>query len=159
MSADSLTYVFKLQSGVSFHDGKQFSAEDAVFSIMKFLVEVSARSRAIFQRIDSCVASDANTVVIKLKAPSEPFLLMFDSTTCAIIPKHVHDGSDYRNNPANQTPIGTGAFSFAEWQRGNFIRLVRGRSTATSSSTGSGSASASRRPVRSRRRRGSTIRP
>ncbi len=125
VSPDGLTYVFNLQSGVTWHDGKPFSADDAVFSIMKFHMEVSPRSRAIFQRIDSCVAGDANTLVIKLKAPFEPFLLMFDSTTCAIVPKHIYDGTDYRNNPANQTPIGTGPFRFGEWQRGNFIKLVR----------------------------------
>ncbi len=50
---------------------------------------------------------------------------MFDVTTTAIMPKHIYDGTDYRNNPANQKPIGTGAFQFVEWQRGNFIRLKR----------------------------------
>ncbi len=128
VGADGVTYTFNLQSGVTWHDGKPFSAEDVVFSIMKFHMELSPRSRGIFQRIDSCVAKDASTVEIKLKGPFEPFMLMFDVTTCAIMPKHVYDGMDaagMRNAPANQTPVGTGPFKFGEWQRGNFIKLVK----------------------------------
>ena len=50
---------------------------------------------------------------------------MFDVSASAIVPKHIYDGTDYRNNPANQHPIGTGPFQFVEWQRGNFIRMKR----------------------------------
>jgi peptide/nickel transport system substrate-binding protein len=128
LAADGVTYTFNLQTGVTWHDGKPFSAEDVVFSIMKFHMELSPRSRAIFQRIETCLAKDANTVEIKLKAPFEPFLLMFDATTCAIMAKHIYDGGDaaaMRNNPANQAPIGTGPFKLGEWQRGNFIKLVK----------------------------------
>lgn len=128
IDAAGTTYTFNLQAGVTWHDGKPFSADDVVFSIMKFHMELSPRSRAIFQRIDTCVAKDAQTVEIRLKAPFEPFILMFDVTTCAIVAKHVYDGMDaaaMRNAPANQTPNGTGPFKLAEWQRGNFIRLAK----------------------------------
>jgi peptide/nickel transport system substrate-binding protein len=60
-----------------------------------------------------------------LDAPFEPFLLIFDCANVSIVPKHVYQGQDYRTTPANQRPIGTGPFRFAEWQRGNFIRLER----------------------------------
>ena len=124
-SEDGLTYTFVLQQGVKWHDGRDFSAEDVIFSIMKFHMEVNPRARAILQRIDRAEAPDAHTVRFTLKAPFEPFLLIFDVTGCAIVPRHIYEGTDFRNNPANATPIGTGPFRFAEWQRGNFIRLVR----------------------------------
>ncbi|WP_235691963.1 ABC transporter substrate-binding protein [Elioraea tepida] len=124
-SEDGLTYTFSLERGVKWHDGRDFTAEDVIFSIMKFHMEVNPRARAILQRIDKAEAPDAHTVRFTLKAPFEPFLLIFDVTGCAIVPKHIYDGTDYRNNPANATPIGTGPFRLAEWQRGNFIRLVR----------------------------------
>jgi len=41
-----------------------------------------------------------------------PFLLMFDATAAAMVPKHLYDGTDYRANPANQRPVGTGPFQF-----------------------------------------------
>jgi peptide/nickel transport system substrate-binding protein len=50
---------------------------------------------------------------------------MFDVSACAIVAKHIYDGTEYRSNPANQRPIGTGPFQFVEWQRGNFVRMKR----------------------------------
>lgn len=125
LADDKITYTFKLQDGVKFHDGTPMTADDVIFSIMQFNMQLAPRARAIFQKIKSATAPDPSTVVLKLDAPFEPFLLMFDVTTCPIVPKHIFDGTDYRNNPHNSTPIGTGPFKFAEWKRGDYIRLVR----------------------------------
>ena len=130
LSPDSKTWTFTLQDNVKFHDGTPMTADDVIFSIMKFHFTLAPRARGVFSNIDSATAPDPHTVVITLKEPFEPFLLMFDVTATAIMPKHIYDlpGADaasYRNNPANQTPIGTGPFQFVEWQRGGFIRLKR----------------------------------
>ena len=125
LSDDKLTYTFKLQPDVKWHDGKPFTADDVVFSIMKFHMELSPRARGVFAKIKDAKAPDAHTVTLTLDAPFEPFLLMFDATGCPMVAKHIYDGTDFRNNPANQKPVGTGPFKFGEWQRGNFIRLVR----------------------------------
>jgi peptide/nickel transport system substrate-binding protein len=125
LSDDKLTYTFVLQDNVKFHDGTPFTADDVIFSIMKFNMELAPRARAIFAKIKSATAPDPHTVVLKLDAPFQPFLLMFEVTACPIVPKHIFDGTDYRNNPNNQTPIGTGPFKFVEWKRGDFIRLQR----------------------------------
>lgn len=125
VSDDKLTYTFNLQQNVKFHDGHPCTAEDVIFSITKFHTELSPRARPIFNKIKGATAPDPQTVVLTLESPFEPFLLMFDVSTCAIVPKHIYDGTDYRSNPANQRPIGTGPFMFSEWQRGNFIRMKR----------------------------------
>ena len=125
LSDDKRTYTFHLQEGVTFHDGKPFTADDVVFSITKFHMELSPRARGIFAKIKEATAPDPLTVKLTLDTPFDPFLLMFDVTTVAMMPKHIYEGTDYRTNPANQTPIGTGPFRFMEWQRGNFIRLRR----------------------------------
>ena len=125
LSDDKRTYTFHLQDGVTFHDGQKMTSDDVAFSIMKFHMEVAPRARSIFARIKQAETPDPLTVSFTLDAPFEPFLLMFDVTSAAIMPKHIFEGTDYRNNPHNQTPIGTGPFRFVEWQRGNFIRLGR----------------------------------
>jgi peptide/nickel transport system substrate-binding protein len=125
LSDDKKSYTFHLQENVKWHDGQPMTADDVIFSVMKFHFELAPRARGVFSKIKEATAPDPHTVVFTLDAPFEPFLLMFDVTATAIMPKHIYDGTDYRNNPANQKPIGTGPFQFAEWQRGNFISLKR----------------------------------
>jgi peptide/nickel transport system substrate-binding protein len=125
LSDDKKTYTFTLQDNVKFHDGHPMTADDVIFSVTKFHTELSPRARPIFSKIKQAAAPDPQTVVLTLDTPFDPFLLMFDVSACAIVPKHIYDGTDYRTNPANQHPIGTGAFQFVEWQRGNFVRMKR----------------------------------
>ncbi len=120
-----LTYTFHLRQGVRWHDGAPFTAADVVFSIKTFLPETSPRARSIFAHVTSVQALDPYTVELKLDQPFAPLLLGLDAYTTPIIPRHLYEGSEYRKNPANEKPIGTGPFRFGEWQRGSYIKLVR----------------------------------
>jgi peptide/nickel transport system substrate-binding protein len=125
VSEDGRVYTFHLQEGVKWHDGQDFTADDVIFSAMKFNMEVAPRLRNVLQGVAECTAPDPHTVRFVLKQPFQPFLLCFDATALPIVPKHVFDGTDYRSNPANIRPVGTGPFRFVEWQRGNFLRMER----------------------------------
>ncbi len=126
ISDDGKVYVFELQSGVKWHDGKPFTADDVVFSIDKFLREVHPRARVIItQFVESVTAVNPEKVEIRLKQPFAPFLKAFVSDNMPMVPKHIYDGTDYKTNPANQTPIGTGPFKLKEWKRGSYIILTR----------------------------------
>ncbi|MCC7272593.1 MAG: ABC transporter substrate-binding protein [Alphaproteobacteria bacterium] len=125
VSPDGLTYTFKLQQGVKWHDGKPFTADDVVFSAKTYLTAVHPRSRPIFQRCEEISAPDPETVVFKLKGPFAPFIMAWEPSTAPIVPKHIYEGTDFRANPANNTPIGTGPFKLKEWVRGSHIHFVR----------------------------------
>lgn len=123
-SDDGLTYTFKLKSGVKWHDGKPFSADDVVFSVDKFLRKTHARLRASLEPLESVRAIDAQTVEFKLKYPFGPFISLFDTGSMPMIPKHIYENTDFATNPANAKPIGTGPFKYKEWVRGSYIQLV-----------------------------------
>lgn len=126
VSPDGLTYTFELQSGVKWHDGKPFTAADAEFTIDKMLREVHVRTRAVINKyVASVRAVNPATLEIKLKEAFPPFIMMFEVGTMPMMPKHIYEGTDFRNNPANQKPIGTGPFVFKEWQKGSHIKLAR----------------------------------
>jgi peptide/nickel transport system substrate-binding protein len=126
VSPDGLTYTFDLQEGVTWHDGKPFTADDVVFSIDKLNRETHPRTKLIInQYVDSVRATGPLAVEIKLKEPFAPFLSLFEVGTMPMMPKHLYDGTDYRKNPHNQHPIGTGPFMFKEWVRGSHIKLER----------------------------------
>jgi peptide/nickel transport system substrate-binding protein len=120
ISEDGLTYSFELHENVKWHDGKPF------FSTDKFLRETHPRLRALMnQRVESVSADGDYKVVFKLKEPFNPFIYAFEVSTMPMVPKHVYEGTDFRTNPANNTPIGTGPFKFKEWRRGSYIHLVK----------------------------------
>src|SRR5690606_32328621 len=125
ISQDGLTYTFQLQEGATWHDGKPFTAEDVLFSLTEYLPEVHARARNNFSHIESVTKTGDMTIVIKLKQPYAPFINSFEVSSAPIVPAHLYKGTDFRNTPANQTPIGTGPFKFKEWQRGRFVLLER----------------------------------
>ncbi len=125
MSPDGLTYTFHLRSDVSWHDGVKFTARDVVFSCAVMLPQLNPRSRAAFSHIASIKAPDAYTVIFTLKQPFNAFLLSLMASSAPMMPAHIYEGTDFRTNPYNFKPIGTGPFQFAEWRRGQFIHLTR----------------------------------
>lgn len=125
VSEDGKTYTFKLQDGVTWHDGTAFSAADVVFTADVFLRETHARLRASLKHVESITAPDDTTVVFQLKNPFGPFIGIFEAGTMPIVPKHIYEGTDYKKNPANNTPIGTGPFKFTDWVKGSHILLKK----------------------------------
>ncbi|WP_040701914.1 ABC transporter substrate-binding protein, partial [Sulfitobacter indolifex] len=125
ISDDGLIYTFNLVENATWHDGKPFTARDVVFTCGDFLMEVHPRARAIFENCESIKALDDHRVQFTLKQPFGPFLMGFEMSTAPMIPAHLYEGTDYRTNPNNESPIGTGPFKLAEWRRGQYIRLER----------------------------------
>ena len=123
-SDDGKVYTFKLKPGVKWHDGKPFTSADVVFSI-EFLKQTHPRARANFAQAEKIETPDANTVVFTLKQPFGPFIGVFETGSLPMLPKHLYEGTDYKTNPNNNTPIGTGPFMFKEWKKGSFIHLVK----------------------------------
>lgn len=124
VSPDGTRYTFKLQRNVKWHDGKPFTADDVLFTFGEFLVDVHPRSKAVFQRT-KVTKEDDYTVVFTLSEPFGPLIRSFDTIGAPILPAHLYRGTDFRKNPANANPVGTGPFRFKEWKRGEYIHLVR----------------------------------
>lgn len=126
ISPDGLTYTFHLQTGVKWHDGKPFSADDVVFSLSDMLPKTHARARVPLNKYVAAIDKiDDATVRITLSRPFPAFILMFEPGCTPMMPKHIYEGTEYMTNPANQSPVGTGPFMLKEWKRGDYIKLER----------------------------------
>lgn len=124
VSADELTYTFKLRAGVKWHDGQPFTSADVKWSLESGLAE-NARAQGVVKNIASIATPDDATVVITLTRPYAPFLQQMKVFDTPILPQHVYGTGDLASNPANRAPIGTGPFKFDSWQTGQTVTLVK----------------------------------
>jgi ABC-type transport system substrate-binding protein len=76
ISADGLTYTFKLRSGAKFHDGAAVTADDVVYSVERLLGMGKGAAPLIGMMVEkgSTKAPDVATVVFTIKRPAAIFL-------------------------------------------------------------------------------------
>jgi peptide/nickel transport system substrate-binding protein len=120
---DPLTYIARLKRGVLFHNGRELTSADVVYTFRSFL-DPSFRGRSgAYRLVASVNALDPYTVEFKLKEP-------FGSFPINLVMGIVQDGSGAENA---LNPIGTGPYrleQFAADDRlvlGAFDRHHRGR--------------------------------
>jgi peptide/nickel transport system substrate-binding protein len=119
VAPDGLTYTFRLQPGVKFHDGAVLTSETVKFAFDRARAPTSTNAqKQIFAPIDTIETPDAGTVVIRLKQLSGNFLTYLAWGDAAIVAPATAEG-----NRAN--PVGTGPFRFKAWARGDRVELVR----------------------------------
>lgn len=125
VSDDGLTITFHLREGVKWHDGVPFTSADVAFSLTEVWQKLNSRGKSLYANVVAVDTPDDLTVIWRLSKPAPYILNSQASYISQILPKHIYEGTDILTNPANVKPIGTGPFKFAEWSRGNYLRLER----------------------------------
>ena len=119
VSEDGLVYTFALKSGVTFHDGTDFTSDDVVFSFDRARAEDSVNAqKGLFAAIDTVDAVDPTTVRITLSRPESALLFNLGWGDAVIVAPESAE-----TNKTN--PIGTGPFRFERWVTGDRVELVR----------------------------------
>lgn len=112
---DPLTYVATVRRGIRFHDGRELTADDVVFTFGQFIDPsfVSPRKGG-YRELQSVTARDPYTVVFTLKQPfaSFPINLMMP-----IVPKGAGPG-------LRDAPIGTGPYRFVRYAVDDRVELA-----------------------------------
>ena len=127
ISEDGLTYTFKLQEDVLFHDGTPFNAEAVKFNIDRQLpplvTEDMGYAGFVFGSVDNVEVVDEYTVKINLKSPSTPFMANLAMALGApIVSPTALQNND---NNVNQAPCGTGPYKFVSWSPSENVVLER----------------------------------
>jgi peptide/nickel transport system substrate-binding protein len=124
VSADGLTYTFKLRQGVKFHNGKEMTADDVVASLTRWGKQ-GTYGRPLFAIVEGLRATDRHTVVMQLKQKSAIVLvsLAAPNNFGAIYPKEIAE--KFKPEEKATEFVGTGPFKLAEWKPDQYIRMVR----------------------------------
>ncbi len=124
ISADGLTYTFKLRDDAKWHDGEPLTAADVVFSHNTIVnPDFVAGTRIGHDKVAEISAPDDQTVTMTLSEPYAPFLFVWGDTY--IVPEHIlKDVEDLNTAEFNSTaPVGSGPFKFVERVPGDHITL------------------------------------
>ncbi|MEI8217306.1 MAG: ABC transporter substrate-binding protein [Eubacteriales bacterium] len=123
LSADQLTWTFKLQQGVKWHDGEPFTSKDVKFTydLMK-KTNLGYQYNSFLTGISKIECPDDNTVVITTDKPKANMLM----NTTPILPEHIFAKipTTELETYANAAPVGTGPFKFDSTGEG-FVKLVK----------------------------------
>lgn len=129
ISRDGLTITYHLRRGVRWSDGAPLNARDVAFSFAAIMSpDNNTGTREGYDQIASLIATDAFTVVLRLKRPYSPILLTFfgPNQNYAIIPAHVLRRLHSLNRAAyNAHPVGSGPYMMEHWSHGDRLVLVR----------------------------------
>jgi len=134
-SHDGLVWTFQLRNGVQFHNDREMSAEDVVYSLSRLLdPAVGSRNSPLLDKVKGAAefragttkvlegikAIDRYTVEVSLVEPFLPFISILGMAHTSIVPRDEVErlGADF-----GTAPVGTGPFRFVRWQRGREILL------------------------------------
>ena len=128
ISADGLTYTFKIRQGVTFHNGDPVTAEDVKFSLDRYQLPdaVTPNTARIRGLIDTITVKSPTEVEVRLKAPSLMFLNVISNLVDPgglIVPKKYIESVGAA--AFGEKPIGSGPYKFVERQTGAQITLEK----------------------------------
>ena len=125
VAKDGKSVTWKLKRGVTWHDGKPFTADDVVFNWeyakdpATSAYTVSSYSNVVAKKIDS------HTVEVTFQKPTPFWADPFVGTRGMLIPKHLFAdfiGAKSRDAPTNLKPVGTGPYKFVDFKPGDMVR-------------------------------------
>jgi peptide/nickel transport system substrate-binding protein len=118
---DASSWVFKLRPGVTWHDGKPFTADDVLWSVQSWSKPTNYANYFLTQFIDFKLVRkhDKLTVEIPLVRPAAEFPSMLTIYNMAMIQNGATPASFGTN------PIGTGPFKFVSFNPGSQSVFVR----------------------------------
>lgn len=122
---DGETWTFNLVENATWHDGEPFTSADVKYTWEEVLLKFHPKTRGLADIVESIETPDPYTVTFNLSEPYAPFPLRTGVIAAPILPKHLYEGTDPRENPANQDPIGTGPFKLVEKVQGSRVVLER----------------------------------
>jgi peptide/nickel transport system substrate-binding protein len=123
LSPAGTAVTWRLKKGVSWHDGKPFTADDVIFT-WEYAADpaTGAVTSGSYQNIKHIDRVDEHTVKVVFTEPTPFWYDAFCGVRGQILPKHLvgeYKGQNSRNSPYNLKPVGTGPYKMVEFKPGD----------------------------------------
>jgi len=125
-SADGKTITFRLREGVQWHDGKPFTSADVQYTAMELWKKHLNYGSTLQLHLEAVDTPDVHTAVFRYSRTMPIGLLLRALPDLGYVaPRHIYEGTNVLDNPANTAPIGTGPFRFVRYERGQYVMAER----------------------------------
>jgi peptide/nickel transport system substrate-binding protein len=124
LAADGRSVIWKLKQGVTWHDGKPFTADDVVFNWQYSKDPATAAVTSSVYKDIAVEKLDDYTVKVLFDKPTPFWANAFVGNRGVMIPKHLfadYIGDKSRDAPTNLKPVGTGPYKFKEFRPGDIV--------------------------------------
>ncbi len=125
VTKDGKSVTWHLKKGVTWHDGKPFTADDCLFT-WEYVADPATASVNIQTYKDIKVEKlDSHSIRISFQKPTPFWADAFVGVRGMVLPKHLFEafkGAKSREAPTNLKPVGTGAYKFVDFKPGDMIR-------------------------------------
>ena len=119
LADDGTSITLKLREGVKFHSGREFTADDVIFTIQAMQREdVTSQLKHVALAIDDMTADDDHTVTLHLAHPVSNLFDMFE-----VMP--IVDKDTFDDLLAGKKFVGTGPFKVVSYTPGSGVELER----------------------------------
>ncbi|HEV8471141.1 MAG TPA: ABC transporter substrate-binding protein [Methylomirabilota bacterium] len=110
----------KLRKGVKFHNGEDFNAESAKFSLER-VKDAKLRASSNFRPIERVEIVDPYTIRVHTNKPWPTFVSIMNFAQASMYPPKAYAGKETADISRN--PIGTGPYKFVRWAKDEEIVL------------------------------------
>jgi peptide/nickel transport system substrate-binding protein len=120
VSDDGTEVTLQLRDGVTFHDGADFTAEDAKATLERVLdPDTGSVVASNLGNVKTIEAPDDTTLVISLSNPDASLLNVLSQTGTSIL-----DSGDIEDKTVGREVNGTGPFAWEGWKQGQQVTLT-----------------------------------
>ena len=115
---------WRLKKGVTWHDGKPFTADDCVFTWEYARDPATATVTVGVYNGVTVTKVDDYTILVSFRKPTPFWATTFVAAEGMIIPKHLfsaYTGAKSRDAPTNLKPVGTGPYKFVDFKPGDIV--------------------------------------
>ena len=119
VSEDGTTVTLQLREGVTFHDGADFTAEDAKATLERVIdPDTGSVVASNLGNVEAIETPDDTTLEISLKQPDAALLNVLSQTGTSIV-----DSGDIESKSVGREVNGTGPFRWESWEQGQQVTL------------------------------------
>lgn len=121
VEAEGRRLIFFLRRGVKWHDGREFTAQDVLFTYQQLTSGALPTPLAgQFGPVRQVTALDDYTVQVDYIEPFGPAL---ESWSIGLLPRHLFEDRTAADPAFGRQPVGTGPYRLAAWLPGQWITL------------------------------------